>query len=402
MLNTKLRIEERGAKALMRNGYTLLNKNTPVLELEFRNQDYAVVHLTKVCNPEYAPLGVMDTVKNISGQALHYWWQGRALPWKRSNLRSVFAYQQVDKYESMVRAGAFSLSDQYWLRPQGEQLSWEDANYFTHPFSPDVGDLLYSFDKYDQKINWERFDVHSPDWTLGGNLRKCWRLKGNRRILQKGGSSPVNQEPFNEVIASKILAGLGVRHVDYTLATEKTAQRSCLCEDFITPDTELVTAFQMYNSLPQHSFQDVYGSLLQAVEYWQVPGCHQFLDQMLIVDFLLANEDRHLNNFGFIRNVETLKFIGCAPLFDQGNSLWFNYVDSCVGKEPLAKPFASLPKEQLDLVTSFDSFSMDKLADSEKIIKGVLKQNKLCSEQRAEQVFKGYVGRAICLQDRKE
>jgi hypothetical protein len=123
---------------------------------------------------------------------------------------------------------------------------------------------------------------------------------------------------------------------------------------------------------------------------------------MLITDFLLANEDRHLNNFGFIRNVETLKFVGCAPLFDQGNSLWFNYADDYVGDEPIAKPFASQPKAQLDLVTSFDSFSMEKLQDSEQTIKGVLQQNKLCSEKRMERVFKGYVGRAVCLQDRKE
>lgn len=386
----------------MQTVYTLLNKNTPVLDLEFKNQEYSVVYLTAVHNPEYAPLGVVNVAKNISESALHHWWQGRALPWQRSNLRSVFAHQPLDKYEGMVRSGAFSLSDQYWVRPRDEKLSWEDANYFTHPFSMMAGDLLYSFDKYDQEINWQQFDFRSPDWTLGGNLRKRWRLQENKRVLQKGGGGYLNQEPFNEVIASQLLADLNIYHVEYTMAPENEGNSSCLCENFITPVTELVTAFQMYSSVPRHSFQEVYESLLRALEYWQVTGYRQFLDEMLISDFLLANEDRDLNNFGFIRNVETLKFVGCAPLFDQGNSLWFNYADCCVGYKPLAKPFASFPNEQLDLVTSFDSFSMNKLADSEKIIKGVLQQNRLCSEERAERIFKGYVGRAICLQDRKE
>ena len=382
--------------------YTLLNKNTPVLELQFQDQDYSTVHLTQVYNPEYAPLGVVDMAKNISETALHHWWQGRVLPWKRSNLRTVFAYQSLDKYEGMVRAGAFSLSDQYWLRPQGEQINWEECNYFTNSFGPAVGDLLYNFDKYDQEIDRKHFDVHSPDWTLGGNLRKRWRLQGHKRVLQKGGGGYLDQEPFNEVIASQLLTDLDICHVEYTLAQENGESSSCLCEDFITPATELVTAFQMYSSVPRHAFQETYENLLRALDYWQVPGYRQFLDQMLIADFLLANEDRNLNNFGFIRNVETLKFIGCAPLFDHGNSLWFDYADSYVGDEPLAKPFASFPNEQLDLVTSFESFSMNKLADSEKIIKGVLQQNRLCSEERAERIFKGYVGRAICLQDRKE
>ena len=386
----------------MQNLYTLMNKNTPVLDLEFIDQNYAEVRLKKICNPEYAPLGVVDVDKKISPQALRLWWQNRSLPWKRSNLRSVLAYNQLDKYQCMIRAGACSLSDQYWLRPWGEQITWQQVNYFTRDFAADTGDLLYDFDRYDQKISWQYFDFSSPDWTLGGNLRKRWRLDGSKRILQKGSSLPWHQEPFNEVIASQILTALGIKHVEYRLPTSKTGESCCLCDDFITPETELVTAFQLYSSLPRQSFQDLYENLVRALEFWQVPGYRQFLDQMLITDFLLANEDRHLNNFGFIRNVETLKFIACAPLFDQGNSLWFDYGDNAVGMEPECKPFAALPEEQLDLVTSFDSFSMEKLQDSEKIIKGVLQQNKLCSEKRAERVFKGYVGRAICLQDRKE
>lgn len=33
------------------------------------------------------------------------------------------------------------------------------------------------------------------------------------------------------------------------------------------------------------------------------------------------NEDRHLNNFGIIRDVNTLKWIDVAPIFDNGQSL---------------------------------------------------------------------------------
>ena len=33
------------------------------------------------------------------------------------------------------------------------------------------------------------------------------------------------------------------------------------------------------------------------------------------------NEDRHLNNFGIIRDVNTLKWVDVAPIFDNGQSL---------------------------------------------------------------------------------
>ena len=36
---------------------------------------------------------------------------------------------------------------------------------------------------------------------------------------------------------------------------------------------------------------------------------------------MILNEDRHLNNFGIIRNVNTLKWIDIAPIFDNGQSL---------------------------------------------------------------------------------
>jgi len=35
----------------------------------------------------------------------------------------------------------------------------------------------------------------------------------------------------------------------------------------------------------------------------------------------MLNEDRHLNNFGVIRNVENLEWIDTAPIFDTGQSL---------------------------------------------------------------------------------
>ena len=42
---------------------------------------------------------------------------------------------------------------------------------------------------------------------------------------------------------------------------------------------------------------------------------------MLLIDFLVMNIDRHLGNFGVIRNVETLKWEKLAPIFDTGEAL---------------------------------------------------------------------------------
>jgi hypothetical protein len=48
-----------------------------------------------------------------------------------------------------------------------------------------------------------------------------------------------------------------------------------------------------------------------------------FLEYQILTDFILTNTDRHLNNFGVLRDTHTLKFIGMAPIFDSGNSMFW-------------------------------------------------------------------------------
>ena len=56
---------------------------------------------------------------------------------------------------------------------------------------------------------------------------------------------------------------------------------------------------------------------------------------MIVVDFIIANEDRHLNNFGLVRNANTLEWIGVAPIFDSGSSLGYDKVTPNMDKQSL-------------------------------------------------------------------
>ena len=75
---------------------------------------------------------------------------------------------------------------------------------------------------------------------------------------------------------------------------------------------------------------------------------------MLTVDFIIANTDRHYNNFGFLRNPDTLEWLGLAPVFDSGTSMFHDEIlynlKNPYLRESLkikAKPFASNQKEQM-------------------------------------------------------
>jgi hypothetical protein len=44
------------------------------------------------------------------------------------------------------------------------------------------------------------------------------------------------------------------------------------------------------------------------------------LYKMFIVDYLISNRDRHGMNWGFFYNCDTMKILGCHPLYDHNNA----------------------------------------------------------------------------------
>lgn len=49
-----------------------------------------------------------------------------------------------------------------------------------------------------------------------------------------------------------------------------------------------------------------------------------FMDYEIMTDYLLTNTDRHMNNISVIRNPDTLEVLGFAPIYDSGNSMFYN------------------------------------------------------------------------------
>ena len=74
------------------------------------------------------------------------------------------------------------------------------------------------------------------------------------------------------------------------------------------------------------------------------------LDRMLVLDYLIVNEDRHQNNFGVIRNADTLEYPGAAPIYDSGTSLWFDKPTAMIRADAktVCKPLRPVTKNRSD------------------------------------------------------
>ena len=249
---------------------------------------------------------------------------------------------------------------------------WRDINFFDNPFSDDVGDVLFGANKRKDVL-----DLSSPDNTSVGDLKKRWKIIDGKRCLVKGGSSPFRQQPFNEVIAARIMGLLGIPHVDYSIAWDQGVPYS-VCEDFVTRDTELVPAWRILKVLKKSNTDSQYRRLVKCCTTLGIQNAVEFLNRMIVLDYIIANEDRHLNNFGAVRDANTLAWIGMAPIYDSGASLGFDKLPQQMKseKDAACKPFKKRHIEQLGLVTDFGWIDFDKLSGVRDIIEAAFSDNR--------------------------
>lgn len=365
---------------------TLMHRRIEVAKLELDDETGIIRKIEAVMSAEHVPVGV--PVKNgiIDRGELNKWWTDRSIPASRSGVREALETLNLnDTKILLVRCFGLSLSDQYWICPAGAELIWEKINFFDNSFSDDMGDVLFGKPKKN-----EDFDFSSPDNTSDGYLKKRWKIINGKRCLIKGGSNLERQQPFNEVIASKIMDRLNINHVSYNIIWEDGEPYS-VCEDFVTRDTELVSAWRIMQTQKKDNSTSVYQHFVNCCKSLDAADVVPALDRMLVLDYLISNEDRHLNNFGLLRNAETLEWIGFAPIYDSGSSLGYNSLLSQIYTEKniASKPFKRRHDEQIKLVTSFDWIDFSKLYDAGDMVREVFsdpRAKELISENRKEAI----------------
>lgn len=366
--------------------YMLMHKCFAVAELVFDETTGSIIKIGTVYDRDRLPVGVTERNGKADRFLLNEWWRNRSIPDTRQGIKDALYALEINNTQVLpLRSYGLSLSDSYWILPESSNINWYDLNFFDNAFSEDVGDVLFGREK-----NIETFDFNSPDNTTDGYLRKRWKIANGKRCLIKGGSNPFRQQPFNEVIASKIMDRLGIDHVPYSIIWEDGEPYS-VCEDFVTRDTELISAWRIMQTQKKDNSSSVYRHFVNCCKSLGAPDVVPALDRMIVLDYIIANEDRHLNNFGLLRNAETLEWLGFAPIYDSGSSLGYNSLLSQIHTEKniTCKPFKRRHEEQLKLVTSFDWIDFSKLSDAGDMVREVFsdpRAKELISENRKEAI----------------
>lgn len=265
----------------------------------------------KVDTPELLPVCLQA---DCSTESFKKWMLRRSIPQNREGLTGVISEFGDSWLSSKNHA---SLSDQYWIKMRTE--NWKKINFFTNYYSTDIRDMFFS----PWNIKGKKINNMSPDLATNGILKKSWlQHQDKTSSLIKAGSPLTHQEPLSEVLVSVLVEQLGVIDcVSYNLHVEGVTMCSS-CENFITVNTELVPAFYIYNTVEKEKSSSVFEHLVRVCDKYEIPGAEEFLRWMVFIDHHTGNTDRNLGNIAFIRDLNTLKFIGPAPLYDSGTAYW--------------------------------------------------------------------------------
>lgn len=348
--------------------YSLMHRDDPVCAISIDTVSGAILRVSKPVSPELLPLG-----GSIDSAMLKKWWQRRAVPVGQGKIQRILEQMGIaTPQEYLVKNLGLSLTDHYWIKPLDMELGWTDINLFTNDFRDPVGDMQFGL-KLDA-IQDLPANVFSPSSSTQGDLIKRWIIVDGKRCLLKGNLGGNSQESLNEIVATMLHQKQGkVPYVSYSaMRLGDNQQIYCFCESFTSNEIELIPAIDIVESKKEDNAVSMYEHFIHVcTKHGMDEGTvRTFLEYQTLADFVLTNTDRHLNNFGVLRNANTLEFIGMAPIFDSGNSMfWQNprlpeYSDLT---DIAVNSFRNTEKRMLQLVRNKDVLDFSKLPTEEEL-----------------------------------
>ena len=324
------------------------------MNYELRHFDTPLIRFTATEDssmPEITILWVNEAEKrllpldlSLTGDSIAKWLKSRTIPKNRAYVHNFLSKCNLNLNRPMniikVSKG-LSLNDCYWVVEEGFSGTFEKYNLYDNRFSRVLA--LIAFTGYGSSV---RSSLAScPEFTTNGMLPKCWRRVAGEIKLYKGGTSGASNtgnEPYCEYYAAQIAKELGISAIDYGLSKWE-GELCSTCVLFTSKEYAFLPVGKVVTS----------GGMEAVTSYYEKMGAAyaKALADMLVLDAIICNTDRHFGNFGFLVDNRTNEIVAPAPLFDHGNSL-FNFA----GKDDLASDAALTAYAQTLMPCVYDDF----------------------------------------------
>ena len=305
--------------------FELYNKNIKVAEIS--EDDCAL----KIVEPDLIPF-------ELRGQrsALNFL-NNRSHDANRIFSAAIEAMLGVKSIDKMIDKTALaSLNDTFWLKKDSVDLSWEDVNLYDEQNNFDMRLFKAALmglteDDYVSYCRDESFShVVTPELTTGGSYAKAWYRDKEHGLclLKRGKKQYSNREVVSEYLASKVAEQLCKESAVYHL-NRHGGNIYCASEIFTDENHSFIPFVNyMYASgRYQKSTESVIDYVKTVVSKFDDENK---VNEMLMLDALTCNKDRHFGNFGFLYDPNTMEITSFSPVFDFNQSLGFDVPDYLV------------------------------------------------------------------------
>ncbi len=349
--------------------YILMNKNREITSFTLETNygcDYEAKNVAK-CKKSDLPYGNnLKTENSDIERCLSAWLSNRNGAPHNRMADYVVGALGLFNHDSFIRCThATSLNDTFWVRAEDEKISWEDVSLYRHKYNELVGRACLGdkegMDAIKKLGRFDKDNIHTdylPEILHHGSFPRIFEKTDEGIYIYKADGSAQNS--YCEKLASEVSEIIsGEYHVPYTI-DKRYGKSVSGCRIFTDEDTGLVTYYVYTNA----AFPSSDGMLNLCKDL----GCEEAYRRMLVFDALIFNTDRHLNNFGFLMDNETLKIKGFAPYYDQNLSLFGNLSEDDF-KHPDRHVYYRHPRFDQDFTIQGQKMVTEKIAsDVEKFL----------------------------------
>lgn len=246
----------------------------------------------------------IDTlVNNVNN--FNYWCASRVLTLDRqyakeilSNIGASQAVTDRDRANLALSYRCVSLTDIYWVRNKGEEISFEDINLYDNHMDNTFVDISLR----GKQIRVQNYQL-AQDLSTGGCFPKAWvRMESGFQLLKDGGADAVERE----VLASRICQCFQCRQVVYTEGYYDGEKVSV--SDIMTSKRYSIVSREMFEVYAVNHDIDPLGFILK------LDGYSYYM--MNILDYLTGNTDRHWGNWGLFIDNQNHEPVGLHALMD--------------------------------------------------------------------------------------
>lgn len=322
--------------------YEIRHFDTPLLRFSAAEDSSAPEIEILWVNQEKKDLLPLDL--HLSSEGVGKWLKHRTIPKNRAYVHNFLSKcgLNLNRPIHIIRVSkGLSLNDCYWVVEEGFDGTFDKFNLYDNRFSQILA--LIAFTGYGSSI---RTSLAScPEFTTNGMLPKCWRRDRGEIKLYKGGTTGAyntGNEPYSEYYTYQIAQTMGIDAIPYGLSRWK-GELCSTCALFTSKEYAFLPVGRMITLGGMEAVRAYYKKL--------GAGYVKALDDMLVLDALIFNTDRHFGNFGFLVDNRTNQIAAPAPLFDHGNAL-FNYA----GRDDLSSETALTAYADTLLPSVYDDF----------------------------------------------